>query len=175
MKACDAQMAFLLLIAILELAALRASPPAEVRLGGLFPSFRTSGSVIIAGQQRMAAFLMAVKEINANPDILPNTTIKIAVRDTRLHAGKAFLATLDMVTNAFNKSGIDGCIGAATSAESDAASDVLTQYSTVQVSYSSTSSILSSRTAYPFFARTCPADTFQGAAIADLVFNRYGW
>ena len=97
------------------------------------------------------------------------------MRDTRLHAGKAFLATLDMVTNAFNKSGIDGCIGAATSAESDAASDVLTQYSTVQVSYSSTSSILSSRTAYPFFARTCPADTFQGAAIADLVFHRYGW
>ena len=175
MNVYDAQMAFLLIIAIWEATALRASPPAELRLGGLFPSFRTSGSVIIAGQQRMAAFLLAVKEINADPHILPNTTIKIAVRDTSLHPGKAFLSALDMVINAFNKSGIDGCVGGASSAEADTASDVLTQYSTVQVSASSASSQMSSRIDYPYFARTCPPDSFQGAAIADLVFNHYGW
>ena len=149
--------------------------PAHVRLGGLFPSFRMNGKLSESGQQRLAAFLLAVKEINADPTILPNTTIKIAVRDSRVNVGKTFFATLDMATNAFNKTGVDACIGGASSAESDAASNVLTQFSTVQISYSSTSPLLSAKINYPYFARTCPSDSFQGAAMADLVSNYYGW
>lgn len=166
---------FLLVMVVSELTALGYSPPAQVRLGGLFPSFRTSGTVLTGGQERLAAFLMAVKEINADPSILPNTTIMVAVRDSRVNVGKTFFATLDMATNAFNKNGIDACIGAASSAESDAASNVLTQFTTVQVSYSSTSPLLSAKINYPYFARTCPSDAFQGAAMADLVYNHYGW
>ena len=149
-------------------------PPAQARLGGLFPSFRLSGAVVNSGQMRLAGFLMAVKEINLDSSILPNTTIKIAVKDTRLNVGKTFFSALDMASNAFGGSGLDACIGAATSDESGAASTVLTQFSTVQISYSSTSALLSSKINYPYFARTCPSDAFQGAAMADLVYH-YKW
>ena len=176
MPSCHFSILLLLGMVVSELLAVGTSPPKYVRLGGLFPSFRMNGKISESGQQRLAAFLLAVKEINAdNATILPHTTIKIAVRDSRVNVGKTFFATLDMATNAFNKTGVDACIGGASSAESDAASNVLTQFSTVQISYSSTSPLLSAKINYPYFARTCPSDSFQGAAMADLVSNYYGW
>ena len=150
-------------------------PPRTVRLGGLFPSFDFSGAAHTQGRQLLSSFLMAVKEINADETILPNTTILIAVRDSRLNVGTSFFASLDLATTAFNGEGIDACIGADSSGESEAAATVFAQFQTVQISYSSTSPLLSTKINYHFFARTCPSDAFQGAAMADLVASYYGW
>lgn len=155
------------------------TPPKIVRLGGLFPTFDFSGSAHTQARQLLSSFLMAVREINANPHLLPNTTILIAVRDSKLNVGKSFFASLDLATTTFTKynktKGIDACIGADSSGESEAAATVFTQFSTVQISYSSTSPLLSTKINYPYFARTCPSDAFQGAAMADLVGTYYGW
>lgn len=151
------------------------SAPKEVRLGGLFPLFRINGEVIANGQQRMAGFLLAVKEINDANVLLPNIPIKVVVKDTKLNVGETFFSTLDMVTKSFKKRGIDACIGAQSSVESDAAATVLSQFSKTQVSYSSTSALLSTKLNSPYFARTCPSDIFQGAAMAALVAKNYGW
>jgi hypothetical protein len=78
---------FSLFIFIYALSLSSATPPKEVRIGGLFPSFFLDGRSVLGGQRRLAGFLMAVREINANPDILPNTTIKISVKDTKLDIG----------------------------------------------------------------------------------------
>jgi ABC-type branched-subunit amino acid transport system substrate-binding protein len=139
----------------------------EVRLGGLFPLSR------LTGQQRLAGFLLAVKEINEANTILPNIPIKIVVKDS-FDVGKTFFATLDMATNSFQKRGIDACVGASSSAESEAAATVFSRFSKTQISYASTVSLLSTKINAPYFARTCPSDTFQGDAMANLVAN-YGW
>jgi ABC-type branched-subunit amino acid transport system substrate-binding protein len=151
------------------------TPPSEVRVGGLFPLFRTSGPAITTGQQRLAGFLLAVKEINEDTTILPNTTFKIVVKDTKLNLGKTFFAALEMSKLAFNGKGVDACIGAQASGESDAAATVLSQYGTVQISYSSTSPLLSNKVNYRYFARTCPSDSFQGTAMASMVADYFGW
>lgn len=139
----------------------------EVRLGGLFQLFRSTG------QQRLIGFLLAVKEINEDNTILPNIPIKIVVKDS-FTVAKTFFATLDMATNSFNKRGIDACIGASSSSESEAAATVFSQFSKTQISYSSTVSLLSTKINSPYFARTCPSDSFQGDAMASLVAG-YGW
>ena len=151
------------------------TPPKSVRLGGLFPSFDISGAPHTQARQLLSSFLLAVREINADRTLLPYTELLIAVRDSRLNVGKSFFASLDLATTAFGGVGIDACIGADSSGESEAAATVFAQFSTVQISYSSTSPLLSTKINYPFFARTCPSDAFQGAAMADLVATHYGW
>jgi branched-chain amino acid transport system substrate-binding protein len=151
------------------------SAPTEVRLGGLFPLFRLSGEVLSSGQVRLASFLMAVRDINADASVLPNTTVKVSIRDTKFNVGKTFFSSLDLVTKSFKGKGVDACIGAASSGESEAAATVFSHFSTVQISYSSTSPLLSTRINSPYFARTCPSDAFQGAAMADIVSKYYGW
>ena len=151
------------------------SVPTEVYLGGLFPLFRLSGEVLSSGQERLASFLMAVRDINADATVLPNTTVKISVKDTNVNVGTAFFSSLDLATKSFKNRGVDACIGAATSGESEAAATVFSHFSTVQISYSSTSPLLSNKINYPYFARTCPSDAFQGAAMADIVSKYYGW
>ncbi len=64
--------------------------------------------------------------------------------------------------------------GAATSATAEAAATILASYAKTQISYSATSPDLSTKVLYPYFARTCVSDAFQGAAMADLV-KFYGW
>jgi ABC-type branched-subunit amino acid transport system substrate-binding protein len=156
------------------------SVPASVTLGGLFPAFRSGATAVTAatingGQRRQAAFLMAVKEINKSPFILPNTTIKISVRDSKLDVGVSFLKALELATTANSNQGVDGCIGGATSSEAEAEATVFKQFSKTMVSFSATSPSLSSKLNYPTFARTCPSDAFQGSAMAEIVGQYYGW
>lgn len=161
---------FLLFILALVFAA-----PEEVLLGGLFAFFRLSGEAVPSGQQRLAVFLMAVKEINNSTSILPRTKIKVSVKDTRYDTGRSFFSALELAGASSKRKGIDACIGAATSMESDAAATVFSQFSTVQISYAATSPLLSFRINSPYFARTCPSDSFQGSAMAALVATHYGW
>mgnify|MGYP000906974030 CR=1 FL=1 len=66
--------------------AAQSQPPSEVWVAGLFPSFRGTGessTIDKSGVQRQAAFLVALKEINGMEDILPNTTIKFGLGNSR--------------------------------------------------------------------------------------------
>jgi ABC-type branched-subunit amino acid transport system substrate-binding protein len=117
---------------------------------------------------------MAVRDINAGASVLPNTTMKVSVRDTKFNVGKTFFSSPDLATKSFKGKGVDACIGAASSGESEAAATVFSHFSTVQIS-SSTSRLLSTRINSPYFARTSPSDAFQGAAMADIVSMYYGW
>jgi ABC-type branched-subunit amino acid transport system substrate-binding protein len=121
---------------------------------------------------------MAISEINKNSTLLPNTTIKVAYRDSRGDEGKAFFAALGLATDTFNISGVDKAadivIGAQSSGESTASAQVFKQFHVPQISMSSTSALLSSKKDYPYFSRTCPSDSFQGMAMASLL-SHYGW
>ena len=142
----------------------------SVRLGGLFSLFDMRGGLISKGQQRMSGFLLAVDEINSNEELLPQHKIKIFVKDTKYDKSKAFFTSIDMA-----KRGVDAVIGAQSSDESNAAATVFSQYSTVQISYSSTSASLSSKMNYRYFARSCPSDVSQGIAMAAMVATHFKW
>lgn len=142
----------------------------NVRIGGLFSLFDMKGSLISKGQQRMSGFLLAVDEINSSEELLPRHKIKIFVKDTKYDKSRAFFTSIDMA-----KKGVDAVIGAQSSDESNAAATVFNQYSTVQISYSSTSASLSSKLNYRYFARSCPSDTSQGHAMAAMVATQFKW
>ena len=135
---------------------------AEVRLGGLFQH-----TTIKLG--RFAAFVMAVQEINNSTELLPYTALKFAVKDSACDKGSALVGAHELVQNSFSGLGADAVIGAACSGASMAAADYLTFYQIPQLSPSSTSSALSDRVTYPYFARTPPSDALQSFALADLV------
>ncbi|CAH3124260.1 unnamed protein product, partial [Porites lobata] len=69
---------------------------------------------------------------------------------------------------------ISAVIGAASSPISISVANVFGVDDTPQISYSSTSVLLSDKTVYPSFFRTIPSDTYQAQALADLL-KHFGW
>ena len=68
----------------------------------------------------------------------------------------------------------DLIIGEARSACSIAIAEATEQKNIPQMSYASTSALLSDKKNYPHLFRTCASDVFQGKALAKLV-ERYKW
>jgi len=136
--------------------------PTELTLGGLFP---LSGTLAGGGVERDAAARMAVKEINENTQLLPDTTLKISVKDTATDPSTGSQVASELISD-----GVVGLIGAASSSVSTAiASGPSLTNKVPQISYSSTSPDLSNKTLYPYFLRVVPPDSIQGLAIANLV------
>ena len=103
---------YLLLIAMLLLllyAAATSTPPAVVRIGGLFPAFRTSSHSFARssdGPNRLTAFLQAIREINDKSDgvaddLLPSTTLQFSIRDSKLDAPSSFVGARELVEKPF--------------------------------------------------------------------------
>ncbi|XP_040197729.1 extracellular calcium-sensing receptor-like [Rana temporaria] len=69
---------------------------------------------------------------------------------------------------------LGGVIGDSSSASSLTMARVLGLHRYPQISYFSTSSLLSDRTRFPSFFRTVPSDTFQSRGLAQLV-SFFGW
>ena len=147
---------------------------AEVRIGALVPIFRAStGQKDTSGVRRFSSFYMAVSEINNKSDgvddwLLPNTRLSFALRDSKRDDSAAFFGALALTREVFSGEGCSAIVGAASSGPSEAAAVVASRLQTPQISYSSTSPLLSDGLAYPYFLRTCPSDAFQARAIVDV-------
>ena len=148
--------------------------PKFVNIGGMFQSFNHDGA------QEMAAFLMAIREINDKYDgiadhLLPNTRLNFEVKSSDGSYLGAVLGALAMSMTDFNKTGILGCIGAHADIESEAIAQVFNAFDTNQISYASTASALSYSGPYPRFYRTCTSEAAQSVALADMIYNYFGW
>lgn len=145
-------------------------------LGAMFSRTDINGKVYALGNVLLAAFILAVNEINNRTDILPNTPIKISVRDSRLDSNQAVTQTLYLAANAFgNGVGVNAVIGPITSGDSITSAVVAQAFELTQISPAATSPQLSYRKPnFGFFSRTVPSDSFQGQAIADLIAY-YNW
>ena len=163
--------------------ALAAAQVTEVRLGALFPMFRTQAASYAkdsSGIRRFSAFYLALAEINNKADgivdwMLPNTTLTFAYRDSKRDDSSAFFSALELTRDSFGGSGVSAIIGAASSGPSASAALVTARSATPQISYSSTSAILSDYNAYPYFLRTPPSDAFQAQGMADLLTGLFGY
>jgi ABC-type branched-subunit amino acid transport system substrate-binding protein len=156
------------------------APPAEVIIGAQFPLHKVARFNFIedgGGRRRLAAFLLAVDQINDKndgfyDDLLPNTVIKFAKYDSKRNEGEA-------VVNAFyiwEKAQAKVAIGPASSGPSKQSQSVfkLSHVNIPQVSYSATSSQLSDASASPMFMRTAPSDVYQ-AEIMVSTAELQGW
>ena len=147
--------------------------PSLVRIGGLF-SRLNHGQPYELGQYSLAAFLIALQEINNSTSILKLTQLQYAVKESYLSPNSAISNSVDLITQAFSGKGVKAIIGPVISTEATASASVGASFQTVQISNSATSSALSNDGLYPFFTRTCPSDVYQARAMASLVCE-YGW
>ena len=137
--------------------------PTTLTLGGLFP---LTGTLSAGGVERDAAARMAVKEINANTTLLPDTTLEMTVRDTQTDPTVGATAATELIN-----AGVFGLVGAASSSVSIAIAEKAAASHVPQISYSSTNAALSNKTAYPYFLRDVPPDSVQGVALASIVYG----
>ena len=86
---------------LLGLLSLGLAVPDVVRIGGLFPMFESEASNYSksdSGVQRIHAFIMAIKEINSDSSILPDTTIKFALGDSKRDQGEVSICNFSFST-----------------------------------------------------------------------------
>ncbi|XP_041919870.1 vomeronasal type-2 receptor 1 [Alosa sapidissima] len=127
--------------------------------------------------------LFAIKEINASPDLLPETDLGYVIYDSCFTISKAVEGTLTYLTgqdeavpNYRCGSGppLAALVGAGGSDLSIATARILGLYYFPQVSYSSSCSVLESQFQFPTFLRTIPSDVHQSSAMAQVVLH-FGW
>ena len=165
----------------------------DIILGGLFTVHRSSAgggkcssNPLLTGTERIEAMLYAIDFINSDPYLLPNIKIGYDIRDTCLSENIGLDESIEFVfsddlchttclsnTNTLNTS-ITAVIGATVSFVSIPVASLFRLFNLPQVSYSSTSSLLSNRDRYNYFFRTIPPDDQQAQAMIDLIVY-FGW
>ena len=133
------------------------------------------------------AMLFAIDSVNANETLLPNITLGFDIRDSCYSENIGLDEAIDMIISG-NQLDIAGCqssniesstltvgvVGAAASRVSIPVASLGRLFQVPQVSFASTSPILSSRETYSYFYRTVPPDNLQAKAMIDIVLH-FNW
>eukprot|EP01129_Flabellula_baltica_P008338 TRINITY_DN3300_c0_g1_i1.p1 TRINITY_DN3300_c0_g1~~TRINITY_DN3300_c0_g1_i1.p1 ORF type:complete len:1002 (+),score=174.15 TRINITY_DN3300_c0_g1_i1:215-3220(+) len=143
-------------------------PPTLIKFATVAPY---SGGFAV-GNQVVPAALLAAKEINANPDILPNFYLEPEVVDSEC-SGRVGLGKFVEYYEASGKSYMF-VVGGGCSVVSQPLAQFTATTNMSMISWGSTSPSLSDKDLYPFFLRTVPPDTYQGRAWYILV-KHFGW
>lgn len=181
--------------------ALSATYAGDIILGGLFPVHDSESEFCKKinpdrGIQRLEAMLFTIEEINNRQDILPNITIGARILDTCSKDTYALQQSLDFIKSSLSdKNDVDDyycadkstvlrhskatqkirtVVGGSYSSVSILVANLLRLFSIPQISYASTSAVLSDKNNHPIFARTLPSDQQQAKAMAKLV-AKYNW
>ncbi len=152
------------------------------------------------GLERMEAMLYALDRINEDPGLLPDLQLGYDIRDTCNSENVGLDESIDLIITGSNldiescqsvvgtttngseteENGADaslptsGIVGAAASRVSVPVGSLGRLFRTPQVSYSSSSAILSNRDHYEYFYRTIPPDNHQAKAMIDLL-RHFSW
>ncbi|NWU75968.1 CASR protein, partial [Onychorhynchus coronatus] len=184
----------------------RAQKKGDIILGGLFPihfgvaakdqdlkSRPESVECIrynFRGFRWLQAMIFAIEEINSSPNLLPNMTLGYRIFDTCNTVSKALEATLSFVAqNKIDSLNLDefcncsehipstiAVVGATGSGISTAVANLLGLFYIPQVSYASSSRLLSNKNQFKSFLRTIPNDEHQATAMADIIeYFRWNW
>nr|CAB3227948.1 extracellular calcium-sensing receptor-like [Phallusia mammillata] len=169
----------------------------HVVLGGLFPlhytTYRSDNYSLLSkplpvecekynflGFRWMQAMIYAVEEINNRSDILPDVKLGFELFDSCNAHARAVSQTLHMVNSMYNNvstephATISAVVGPTESAKSIVVSNILSVFDITQVSYASTSRILSDKTIFNSFFRTIPNDDEQATAMVELL-KHHNW
>ena len=140
--------------------------------------------------------LYTIQEINANPNLLPGIILGAKIIDDCMSDTHALEQSMEFIRHSLktldstqyecsdgnpalpkNKDVeklIFGVVGASVSDVSIQVANLLRLFKMPQISYASTSSVLSDKTRFDYFARTVPSDSFQSKAMVDIV-SYFNW
>ena len=144
-----------------------------------------SEAIFTFATEFVEAFLYAVDLINSDSSLLPNIKLGYDIRDTCLAESVALDESVDLIIlsneescsdqqNGSSSVPVSAVIGAAASFVSVPVASFLRLFKTPQISYSSTSVLLSNRDRYGYFFRTVPSDDQQAQAMIDLALY-FNW
>ncbi|KAK0154940.1 Extracellular calcium-sensing receptor [Merluccius polli] len=184
----------------------RAQKTGDILLGGLFPihfgvaskdqdlAARPESTQCVRynfrGFRWLQAMIFAIDEINNSSSLLPNITLGYRIFDTCNTVSKALEATLSFVAqNKIDSINLDefcnctdhipstiAVVGASGSAVSTAVANLLSLFYIPQISYASSSRLLSNKNQYKSFMRTIPTDEYQATAMADIIaYFQWNW
>ncbi|CAN2387739.1 Nine Cysteines Domain of family 3 GPCR [Pristimantis euphronides] len=184
----------------------RAQKKGDIILGGLFPihfGVNSKDEILetrpeslectrynFRGFRWLQAMIFAIEEINNSSTLLPNITLGYRIFDTCNTVSKALEATLSFVAqnkiDSLNLDDFCNCsehmpstiavVGATGSGISTAVANLLGLFHIPQVSYASSSRLLSNKNHYKSFLRTMPNDEHQATAIADIIeYFQWNW
>ncbi|XP_044021852.1 G-protein coupled receptor family C group 6 member A-like [Siniperca chuatsi] len=184
-----------------EGAFLHAYSPGDIIIGGLFPIHMRTNRTTVPGPLSCVEYdfqtflhtqvmIYAIGEINQRtPRVLPDFTIGYDIHDTCGDVSFAIRATLQLLKNqsdpqsclvpanfqsALTEPKTKAVIGEKYSEVSIAVARVVALSSVAQISYASTSELLSTKFKFPTFLRTVSSDKYQTKAIAALV-KQFNW
>ncbi|XP_044140059.1 extracellular calcium-sensing receptor [Bufo gargarizans] len=184
----------------------RAQKKGDIILGGLFPihfGVNSKDEILesrpeslectrynFRGFRWLQAMIFAIEEINNSTALLPNITLGYRIFDTCNTVSKALEATLSFVAqnkiDSLNLDDFCNCsehmpstiavVGATGSGISTAVANLLGLFHIPQVSYASSSRLLSNKNQYKSFLRTMPNDEQQATAMADIIeYFQWNW
>ncbi|XP_026211598.1 G-protein coupled receptor family C group 6 member A-like isoform X1 [Anabas testudineus] len=164
--------------------------PGDIIIGGLFPLHLTTNRSAIPGPLSCSNYdisgflhtqvmIYTIGQINQRtPRLLPNLTLGYDIYDTCGDVNFAITATLELFkrtkTSTLSEPKTKAVIGERFSEVSVAVARIAALSSLAQISYSSTSEVLSNKNKFPTFLRTTSSDECQTKAIAELV-NKFNW
>lgn len=143
------------------------TPPPVLKVGGFFSTLDNDGNFDEDQAQSLAAFLMAIEEINNSNDILPHTTIVTAIREGRKFFGSTEAAH-DLAVSAFD-TGVDVVVGAGNNEETKASNELFNEFHKVQVHTVATHTDLGIGENFPYKTQTTIVDSFQGIVIQHIL------
>ncbi|XP_030646025.1 metabotropic glutamate receptor 3 [Chanos chanos] len=173
----------------------------DLVLGGLFPIHEKGAGMDECGRtnedrgiQRAEAMLFAIDQINQDVTLLPGVSLGVHILDTCSRDTYALEQALEFVRASLTKVddteflcpdgsyalqedsplAIAGVIGGSFSSVSIQVANLLRLFQIPQISYASTSAKLSDKTRYDYFARTVPPDSYQAAAMAEIL-RYFNW
>lgn len=145
------------------------------RIGGVFPLTTSTGKVNPSGVQKMDAFRMAIDDFNMLYSSSKNLTVKFAVRDSISTFSTTVVSTYTLIRQAFSASGgVRAVIGADSDDSSKAVGEVVQDFELPMVSYGGPTTDLSHGSQFPNSVRVYPSDSFQAAALVDIIHS-FGW
>ncbi|XP_022941510.1 glutamate receptor 3.3-like [Cucurbita moschata] len=138
------------------------SRPSVVNIGAIFSFDSTIGKVA------KIAIEEAVKDVNADPTILPTTNLWLQMQNSNCSGFLGMVEVLQLMENA-----TVAIIGPQSSVVAHISSQIATEFQVPLVSFSATDPTLSALQ-FPFFVRAAQSDLFQMTAVAEII-EYYDW
>ncbi|XP_042907010.1 gamma-aminobutyric acid type B receptor subunit 1 isoform X1 [Parasteatoda tepidariorum] len=140
----------------------------DLYIGGLFPINGTGGWQ--GGRGCLPSALMALGDVNADPNLLEGFRLKMLSNDTQCNPGLGATVMYDLLYNPPQKLILLGGCSIVSSTIAEAAK----MWNLVVVSYGSSSPALSNRKRFPTFFRTHPSATIHNPTRIKL-FQKFKW
>ena len=157
-------------------------PISHINVGILLPQYTLLGGnfTIDSGAARTLGALLAIRDVNNKTDgildhLLPHTDLRFAVRNTMRVTGVASSHAIQLAQYAFEREGVAGVVGAATSDSTMQAATTLGEARIPLISPSAASHKLSDALTYPYFFRTTATTVIFNMALVEMISSFLGY